>query len=151
MTTEILSCIVSVCALVASIFSPVFVTFLNNRFQSKKEERDFYQRHRCEVIERYLQCTARFMYDKSINSSASSEYGSSLAEIYMYVPSDLWTHIDKMSQSIDTYVRANDYKQQMQYLDDAKKDYQELCKLFSDFSRSPNSWKNKKNKRRKND
>ena len=137
MSIETFSCFVSVSALIASFCSPIFVTLINNRFQSRKDERLFYDHHRCEVIERYLQCTARRLYDSTPCSPAAADYGASLAEIYMYTPQSLWQSIDEMNNAINELSSSSEYASKMRKLDDATALYLDLCKKFSRLSRSP--------------
>lgn len=148
MTVELLTCIFSLAAMIAAVASPIIVALINNHYQSKKEYRDFYEKHRCEVIERYLQNTARFLYDNKMINEAAADYGSSLAEIYMYAPSSLWPSIDEMNELTMAWSRSEDYRERAYNLNQAKQHYRELCKAFAHLSRSPKS--DEKHRRRKN-
>ena len=141
MTIELLTCIFSLAAMIAAVASPIIVAWINNRYQAKKESRDFYEKHRCEVIECYLQNTARFLYDNTPQNESSRDYGSALAEIYMYTPEALWPAIDEMNELALAWYSADDHPSRTYYSGQAKSKYRELCKSFSDFARSPKSKK----------
>ena len=89
-------------ALIVSVISPTINTFLtiflNNRYQTKIRNMDFYYTHRAEVIENYIKSTGEFIKSKSYD--AEQYYGKSLAEIYMYVPEELWQIIDDINDAI---------------------------------------------------
>lgn len=144
MTVELLTCIFSLAAMIAAVASPIIVAWINNRYQAKKENRDFYEKHRCEIIESYLRGIAQHLYSDARQFRA--EYGIASAEIYMYVPASMWSMIDDMSEcliSLEKMNPRNDPERELRNraVQNAKEQYRDLCKAFSDFSRSPKSKK----------
>ena len=108
--------IASTIALITAIISPIITTILNNRHQIKMHNINFYESHRAEAIENYLKATGYAIQDQS---SLSEQYGKHLAEIYLYLPEELWDYIDK----IDAFLRQSQF-------DAAKSNFISLCKAL---------------------
>lgn len=92
------SVFIAATALFVSIFSPAITTLIDNRFKLKKYRIEFYEKHRAEVIEKYLNAVGAAIYQQEIEDIR--EYGKSFAEIYLYVPSYLWHTLDKIGFEI---------------------------------------------------
>ena len=145
MNIEILTPVVSIAAMLFTFLAAILPSIINNHYQAKKENREFYEKHRCEVIENYLKNTARHLYGNIHAHDYAADYASSLAEIYIYAPQELWEKIDEMNEIIIDLSNANEDPQRRYLETKAKQNYHELCKSFSDFSRSPRS--NKKQRK----
>ena len=119
MSSEIWSAIISGIALIAAVISPVITTVINNQHRTKADKHTYFEAHRAEVIENYIRHTGSI----SKMSSSSEDfrlYGKYSKEIYLYLPENLWSHIDK----IDTFVTARDYQNLYKELSD-------LCKALN--------------------
>lgn len=136
-----LSLIISIIALAVSFFSPILVSVINGRYQmkvkaleveeelkrkkldleqeAKRQYHEFYEKHRAEVIERYINSVG-----KAIQHFAAGDrraFGESMGEIYMYVDESLWPLLDAIASKLD----RNNYR-------DPSKELRELCQKLSD-------------------
>ena len=62
MTTESISLIISISAMISTIFSPILVQIITTRAQMQKEKREYSERHKQEVIENYLKEMGKHIY-----------------------------------------------------------------------------------------
>lgn len=102
MTVSVWAVVISTCTLFATVISPIITTILNNRYQMKIRNQDFYDRHRAEVIENYI----RYAGSLSKQSSATDDFrnfGKYSKEIYLYLPEKFWGIIDSIQDSITEY------------------------------------------------
>ena len=139
--------IISIATFVGSVISPIVVSLINNHHQSKRRYEEFYQQHRSDVIENYLRAVGKYIYCH--NEANTTDLGSSLAEIYMYAPKDLWDKIDQMNVSISTLHDYGYGKDLSEKLIRIKDQYQELCKAFHDLGRTQKPIKSNKKKQLK--
>lgn len=124
-----LSLVIAIAALVLSAVSPLISSLVNGHFRIKEkklditekqfeQERDFYYRHRAEVIESYIKATGQFI--ESGSCAKQENFGATMGEIYFYVDKSLWPLLDHILYTIHTD----------RYYD-AKDDFIELCKALS--------------------
>lgn len=138
MNVETISLIFSIAAVTAAVLSPVLVAIIDNIFKARRERQEFYTQHKCEVIENYLRLVGAHIYGGA--HKRNTEYAKALAEIYMYVPEDLWKHIDEMNtvlEAIEQMPRGSEKEEDTHSaaLFEAKAKYHEFCKLFTNLSR----------------
>ena len=145
MESDTISLIIAVATFIGAVLSPIAVAIINNHYQSKRRYEEFYQQHRSDVIESYLRSIGKYIYCS--NEENTSNLGAGLAEIYMYAPKSLWEKIDQMNNMIFNMYNDQYYKDQDAYETLLKKQYQDLCKAFYGFGRSPRK-KKKKAKRK---
>lgn len=137
--------IISIFTFVGSVVSPIAVAYMNNHYQKVKYNEEFYQQHRSMVIENYLRAIGKYIY--CYNEENTTDLGSSLAEIYMYAPKDLWDKIDQMNDSIS---KLHDYSHGDNLsikLIIIKDQYKNLCKSFHDLGRNQGITKSRKKNR----
>lgn len=123
-------------ALVAAVLSPVIVVIINTANQYAKDRSDFYLKHECEVVETYLKSLGRYIYDNDKQENASA-YGTAHAEIYMYIPENLWYKIDNMDILL-AQLKNTTFSTYPDKLSECRVMYEELCKTLSPLSRHPN-------------
>lgn len=106
--TDNTSLIISLAALALSILSP----WLSARQQRKAKElelkaeaerrrEEFYDKHRAEVIERYITAVGEIC--KTELTQDLHAYGKALGEVYLYVDQSLWPLLDTISEKIVRY------------------------------------------------
>lgn len=134
MELEVVAIIISIATFAASIVSPILVTIINNHYQAKKQQIEYYDNHKNQVIENYLRSIGQFLYD--FDYQKDQNYGSSCAEIYMYVPEKLWDKIDSLDDSIRQIENSNSYEQKQYLRSCAQNEFLELRKAFSDLGRT---------------
>ena len=132
---EAWSVIISGIALVAAVFSPVITAIVNNKYQSKINRQKYFDEHRAQVIENYIQSVGELCEDVD-RESFRRAYGKNSKEIYLYIPESLWEKIDKIDESI--YQRHHR---------DACILLTELCKELNKYP--PRLVKNSRNKQNK--
>lgn len=133
---DIWTSIISGITLLAAIFSPVITTIVNNRFAAKRYKAEYYERHRAEVIEKYIQSAGKAI--KHSNSDAFQQFGESAMEIYFYINPDQWFRLDKIDELISEFDYAG-----------ARRELREFCKEIS-YSNPPRlKKKSAKNEERK--
>lgn len=124
-----LSLVIAVAALVLSALSPLVSSLISGLFrikeqklelaaEQKEQERDFYYRHRAEVIEKYISAAGQVIESGTYEGQA--DFGAVMGEIYFYVDESLWPLLDGISQYIHT---DNSFS--------AKDDFIKLCKELS--------------------
>lgn len=124
-----LSIVIAIAALVLSALSPLISAFVNGKFRIKEkklditakkqeQEREFYYRHRAEVIENYIRATGQVI--EADAQKNQMDFGSAMGEIYLYVDRSLWPLLDRIADYIHN---ENGFK--------AKDDFIELCKTLS--------------------
>ena len=124
-----LSLVIAIAALVLSALSPLVSSLISGLFRikeqklelvakQKEQERDFYYRHRAEVIEKYISVTGQVI--ESGHYKEQVAFGAAVGEIYIYVDETLWPLLDNISQHIHT---DNCFA--------AKDDFIKLCKALS--------------------
>lgn len=105
-----LSLLISIVALVLSVLSPVISSIISGLFhynekklelksESERRNHEFYEQHRAEVIERYINAAGKA--SKSFSDGNLQEFGASMGEIYMYVDQSLWPLLDSIASKID--------------------------------------------------
>lgn len=126
---EIASFIVSFATLIISVFvsaiSPIIIEKIKARRERKTWNRDFYEKHRCEVIENYLKAVGEYIFYPS--GTNESKFGCAVSEIFMYAPEDSWGVIQKMNEAIANYKGTDRGYLKIQYF--------ELCKLLAPLKR----------------
>ena len=104
-----LSLIIAISALVLSVLSPILSSIISGLFRVKemrlqlqsdveKGYQKFYEQHRAEVIERYINAVG-----KNVQASFSAnrqEFGEAGGEIYLYVDESLWPLLDSITDKI---------------------------------------------------
>ena len=124
-----LSIVIAIAALVLSALSPLISAFVNGKFRIKEkklditakkqeQEREFYYRHRAEVIENYIRATGQVI--EADAQKNQMDFGSAMGEIYLYVDRSLWPLLDHIADYIHNESGAK-----------AKDDFIELCKTLS--------------------
>lgn len=89
------SIVISGIALAVSVLSPFFTAMLNNRFRLKIMRKQFYHKHRAEVIEGYLSSAGQIIYSGSPESL--SAFGKFSHEIFLYADPKMWSDIEKLN------------------------------------------------------
>lgn len=140
MSKDELSLIISLAAFVSAVLSPVIVQIVTYFFQSRKDKKEYVEKHRHEVIEKYLSEIGKYIYSEGTSSIV--DFGASHAEIYMYIPKSYWGYVDeihncmkKLSMIRPVRISDQEIKARAELLDCAKDLYLELCKEFSGFAR----------------
>lgn len=124
-----LSLVISVCAFILAILSPVASALIAGHYRIKEKQLDYdaarekvrdeiYTRHRREVIEEYIRETGKAVSNPTRENI--SAYGSTLGQIYLYVNSKHWALLDSINDSIS----KREY-------DCARKDLTTLCRILS--------------------
>ena len=95
-------------ALAFSFVSPLFSVFAQHKirrmeldFELEKQSRDFYDRHRAEVIERYITAAGRAC--KLRGGTNLADFGASMGEIYLYTAPELWPLLDRITEKLDKH------------------------------------------------
>ena len=83
-------------ALVVSVVSPVLTAISNNRFHLKLMRKEFYHKHRAEVIEGYLSSAGQIIYSASSENLAA--FGKFSHEIYLYADASMWDDIKELNE-----------------------------------------------------
>ena len=126
--------LISITALVVSVLCPVLTALVNNLFQLKFRNRDFFDKHHAEVIEGYLRTAGACTCNDS--KEARVEYGKYYAEIFLYAPESLWSDIELFHEMIASGSAKGTYAQLIK-----------ISKVLSDNPpRSPWSKKRKRNR-----
>lgn len=123
------SVVISGIALISSIFAPVITTRLNNRhdremrkleleYQKQQHNEQFYDLHRAEVIERYLNVAGKAIRHHSLDND--EEFGTVMGEIYLYVDESEWPLLG----NLETYIRNGNKTA-------ATETISELCKILA--------------------
>lgn len=123
-----LTVIIAAAALLLSILSPVISSWITGHYTLKQKRlelqhqldlrnSDFYERHRAEVIERFI--TAAGALVEWNDPTTERKFGEASGEIYLYVSPSLWDDIDEFRHSI--YDPASLPKTQ----------FVDLCKMLS--------------------
>lgn len=120
MNTATLSVIIAVSALVSSVVCPMLTVIINNHYQMKISNREYYDKHRAEVIEDYIRCAG--CMTKYPDETVFQNYGKSNKEIYLYLPENLWNTVDCIEKSISN----RDY-------DTASDNLSKLCKELNKY------------------
>lgn len=128
------SVLISVTALVISVLCPVLTALVNNLFQLKFRNRDFFNKHRAEVIEGYLRTAGACTCNDS--KEARSEYGKYYAEIFLYAPEPIWGDLELFHEMITS--------------GSAKGTYAQLIKISKVLSKNPprTPWSKNRNRNR---
>lgn len=116
--------IIAVASFVVSILSPWIVEKTKNKHEIKIWNREFLEKHRCDVIESYLNAVGEYAYCPSLQNR--EKFGKAVSEIFMYAPQELWSEIEEINSAITN--KSTDASLQQKYLD--------LCKSFSSLKRS---------------
>ena len=123
-----LSLVISIVALAASSVSPFASAWLNGHYRMKEKRLDlqaaeqrhrweFFEQHRAEVIEHYLDTVGRWLLYHS--AKATSELGGAAGEIYLYVDESLWPILDAIASGMKDTPTEQMHRQ-----------YRELCKAL---------------------
>lgn len=124
-----LSLVISVCAFILAILSPVASALIAGHYRIKEKKLDYdaarekvrdeiYTRHKREVIEEYIRETGKAVSNPTRENI--SAYGSTLGQIYLYVSSKHWALLDGINDSISKH----------EY-DCAREDLAALCRFLS--------------------
>lgn len=133
-TWSIVAIVISGAALLFSIIGPLITAVIKNRYDSKMYERRFYNEHRHEVIENYLKCLGKCLF--AITFDATVEFGEATAEIFMYVPKEMWENIRKLNQGVTNMVIAQYHSDKKTHADNLRPIYFQLCEQFSELGRA---------------
>ena len=136
---------ISIGTFAASVLSPIFVSLISNCFELKKHKANYYEAHRSAVIEDYLKSVGKYIFGTSYEQE--TEFGGSVAEIFMYTPQEYWESIDAMNKAIAQIRETKDSENRKPLLHNAKYQYFELCKDLSPLSRNPTPEKYKAGKK----
>lgn len=109
MSNETISLIIAFAALLFSLLSPIVSAFISGRYrlkekqleseiEQKKQYRTFYEEHRAQVIEKYLNAVGRAC--KSSSYDVLADYGEASGEIYFYVDESLWPLLDRINAKL---------------------------------------------------
>lgn len=95
------STIVSLAALIASIFSPIATNFINNRHQYKMHKLDIEESRissaavaRRAVLESFVANIGKCIADPTTDNHA--EFGTSYFVAYQYIPKKYWGRLDQL-------------------------------------------------------
>lgn len=104
-----LSLVISVCAFILAILSPVASALIAGHYRIKEKQLDYdaarekvrdeiYTRHKREVIEEYIRSVGKVTLDPTRDSLA--EHGLTSGQIYLYVDPGHWDLLDTINDSI---------------------------------------------------
>lgn len=124
-----LSLVISVCAFILAILSPVASALIAGHYRIKEKQLDYdaarekvrdeiYTRHKREVIEEYIREAGKVTLDPT--GDAFAKYGLISNQIYLYVSSKHWELLDGINDSISKH----------EY-DCARRDLAALCRILS--------------------
>ncbi len=124
-----LSLVISVTALILSVLSPVISSIIGGIFRIREKKLDlkaeaerrnheFYEQHRAEVIERYINTVGKAA--QYFAAGNIQEFGESMGEIYLYVDQTLWPLLDSIAAKINRHNPS-----------DPSAELRELCKKLS--------------------
>ena len=143
-----LSLAIAIAALILSALSPLVSSIIGGIFhymekklelkaEVERRNHEFYEQHRAEVIERYINAVGKAAQNFAVGNR--QEFGESMGEIYMYVDKSLWPLLDSIASKINKHTPG-----------DPSAELRELCqKLSADSIRpkhegKPNSINKKK-------
>ncbi len=132
MDAGLISCIIAGISLVASVSSAVVAPLVNNHYQSKSFEIEYYVKHRSEVIENYLKCCGAYLYCQG--HAQAEKYGQALSEIYMYIPEKHWSEIDNLDEKISN-IKSCLSSDSPFATRTALEQYRKILKLLAPFAR----------------
>lgn len=134
--------IISIVALIVSAISPIISSFISGRYQlkvakleaeeelkrkqlemeaaTKQRDHEFYEQHKAEVIERYLNSVGKAI--QNFATGNRQEFGESMGEIYMYVDKSLWDLLDSIAKKFDKRNPSN-----------PTDEFKELCQKLSTY------------------
>lgn len=114
-----LATIISIAALCFSVISPIASAFITGYFRLKEKRLDlqaaakqrtqtFYEEHRAQAIELYLQSAGQAIRSHG-ERDTFSQFGAHMGEIYFYVDPEHWPLIDTLEQALNdiNYEYAN--------------------------------------------
>lgn len=124
-----LSLVISVCAFILAILSPVASALIAGHYRIREKQLDYdaarekvrdeiYTRHKREVIEEYIRETGKAVSSPSWENILA--YGLTSGQIYLYVSPKHWVLLDGINNSISKH----------EY-DCARRDLATLCMLLS--------------------
>lgn len=101
--------IISICALVLSILSPVLSAWISGHYrieekkldleaEKNKELHEIQVRHKMEVIEEYVRAVGELAKCDTTNREAA--YGAVSGQIYLHVEQKYWPLLDEISKAI---------------------------------------------------
>lgn len=145
MDNNLIAISISIGTFVASVLSPIFVSFINNCFELKKHKANYYEAHRSAVIENYLKSVGKYIFGTSYDQE--TEFGCAVAEIYMYTPQNFWGSIDEINNAVAQIREIHENNRREPLLHSIKEKYVELCKELAPLSRNPTPKKYKAGKK----
>lgn len=124
-----LSLVISVCAFILAILSPVASALIAGHYRIREKRLDYdaarekvrdeiYTRHKREIIEEYIRETGKAVSSPSWENI--SAYGLTSGQIYLYVSPKHWALLDGINNSISKH----------EY-DCARRDLTTLCMILS--------------------
>ena len=90
--------IVSLVALGASFFSPLFTLAINKYHERKTTKQDFLLNHRRAAIEGFIQSAGAYNFVR--NDTNQAAYSMSRSRVLLYLPEDLWPLISVINDGI---------------------------------------------------
>lgn len=116
--------IIAIISFLVALASPIITELIRNSHEKKIWNREFLEKHRCDVIESYLNAVGEYAFCPSLQNR--EKFGKAVSEIFMYAPQELWSEIEEINSAITN--KSTDTSLQQKYLD--------LCKSFSSLKRS---------------
>lgn len=132
---------ISIIALIVSAVSPLLSSIISGIFQlitkrietaseirqkqlelkaeAERRHHEFYEQHRAEVIERYINSVGKAIQDFA--SGNRQQFGESMGEVYMYVDKSLWPLLDSIAKKFDRHNPV-----------DPSEELMELCQKLSE-------------------
>lgn len=111
--------IISLAALCFSILSPILSALITGGFRlkekrleleaaAKRRSQAFYEEHRAQAIEQYLQSAGQAIRSHG-HADSFGAFGACMGEIYFYVDQTHWPLIDELEQALNdiNYIKAN--------------------------------------------
>ena len=131
---SVVSVIIAAAAFVMAVIGPLITAFAKNRHERKMYELKFRIEHKHNVIENYVQCAGRCLFFCSLEDleNTYSNFAARCAEIYMYLPTELWADAQSLNEAI---MHLHDRYSDNSATENAREKYFSFCQKISKLGR----------------
>lgn len=93
-----LTVIISLIAAISAILAPFLTAIINNRHQTKMEDRKLYIERKINAIDKYLDLAGKALVNP--NNASINEFGENHGSIFLYAPKSAWDEIEHLNSNI---------------------------------------------------
>lgn len=133
-TSAILAIVISAAAFLTSVAGPCLTAHINSKHEQKMYTKRFKTEHKHEVIEKYLKAVGKYVF--SSFDENTDIFGEASAEIFMYVPKELWDDIRALNTSIINFSQITGFEYKQTIKPQLQRSFLSLCEKFSDLNRT---------------